>query len=221
MSDERAARDAVIAAVRRLDARGLNRGSTGNASLRWRRAGRDGMLITPTGMGADDMQAEDLCWVDDDGTAHGPWQPSSEWHFHRAVYRVRADAGAVLHTHAVHATALGCLGQGLPSFHYMVAVAGGDDVPLVPYHLFGTEALSQAVGLALRDRWACLLAQHGLVSAGVDIDQAMKVMCEVEHLCHTYLVARATGTPALLDRSQMAHVIERFKSYGSSRRRDG
>lgn len=207
-------RAALIAAVRRLDASGLNRGSTGNASHRW--AG--GMLITPTGMGAE-IEAEDLVFVADDGSVRGRWRPSSEWPFHRAAYRTRPDVQALLHTHAVHATALGCLGRTLPAFHYMVALAGGPDVPLVPYATFGSETLSEAVATALRQRDACLLAQHGLVSCGCSMAQALTLMIEVESLCQTYLLALAVGEPALLEADEMARVQEKFRDYGQPGRR--
>lgn len=211
-------REAVVAAVRRLDALGMNRGSTGNASHRWARDGVDGMLITPTGMGGE-LQAADLVWVGVDGRVQGAWQPSSEWHFHLASYRARPDLQAVLHTHSVHATALACLDRPLPAFHYMVAVAGGDDVPLVPYFTFGTQALSQAVAAALQHRDACLLAHHGLVAAGRSMARAMKVLQEVESLCEVYLKALAIAEPVVLSTAQMAEVIEKFRTYGQTARR--
>jgi L-fuculose-phosphate aldolase len=214
--DEGAVRQALVGAVRRLDALGLNRGSTGNASHRW----GPGMLITPTGAGAE-LAADELCFVHDDGRASGPLRPSSEWHFHRAVYRARPDVVAVLHNHAVHATALGCLQRKLPAFHYMVAVAGGDDVPLVPYATFGSEALSDGIGRALAQRDACLLAQHGMVSCGASLAQAIKVMLEVEGLCRTYLLALAVAEPPLLDGAEMARVLAKFNTYGRTRQADG
>lgn len=216
---EAQARDAVVAAVRRLDALGMNRGSTGNASQRWTVGGVDGMLITPTGMGAEELQPADLVWVGVDGVVTGAWQPSSEWHFHQAVYRARPELQAVVHTHSTHATALACLDRALPAFHYMVAVAGGDDVPLVPYFTFGTEDLSQAVAAAMAGRDACLLAHHGLVAAGATMARAMKVVQEVESLCEVYLKALAVGEPVLLSAAQMAEVIAKFKAYGKTERR--
>lgn len=209
MNDEAARRESVVQAVRRLDALGLNRGSTGNASVRH----GQGMLITPTGMGAE-VQPADLAWVGWDGSRKGPWKPSSEWHFHQAAYRARPDLQAVVHTHSTHAAALACLRRPLPAFHYMVAVAGGDHVPLVPYFTFGTEALSQGVAVALADRDACLLANHGLVAAGRDMAQAMKVMIEIEALCEVYLKALAVGEPEILSAAEMAEVIARFRGYG-------
>lgn len=204
----------ALAALQRLDALGMNRGSTGNLSLRLAWDGRPGMLITPTGMAADELQPDDLVWLGEDGTLHGRWKPSSEWPFHQALYRRRPDLHAVVHTHAVNATALACLERRLPPFHYMVAVAGGDDVPLAGYHTFGTEALSQAVASAMAARDACLLAHHGLVTAGPTLARAMKVMQEVEALCEVYLKALAVGEPPLLDEAQMAEVIEKFRHYG-------
>lgn len=214
-ADTPALREAAVAAVRKLDALGMNRGSTGNLSLRV----GEGMLITPTGMGADDLRPQDLVWLGWDGTLRGDWQPSSEWHFHQAIYRARPDLQAVLHTHSTHAAALACLRRELPAFHYMVAVAGGDSVPCVPYELFGTEALSQAVAGAFVDRDACLMANHGLVAAGPTLGKAMKVLQEIESLCEVYLKALAVGEPAVLSREQMAAVIGKFAGYGKTARR--
>ena len=203
-------RTAMLAALRRLDTAVLNRGSTGNLSHRC----GEGLLITPTGMGADDIAPEDLAWLGFDGTRRGRLKPSSEWHFHQALYRTRPELHAIVHTHATFATALACLRRELPAFHYMVAVAGGDSVRCAPYRLFGTEALSDAVVEAMHERKACLLATHGIVSAGATLREAMKVMTEIESLCQTYLAALAVGEPALLSGAEMAAVIEKFRGYG-------
>jgi len=223
-SDDLPLREALLAALRRLDALGMNRGSTGNVSHR--AAGMDanagaGMWITPTGMGADDIGAEDFVRLGADGASHGRWRPSSEAPFHRAIYTARPELNAIVHCHSPHATALACLRRGLPAFHYMVAVAGGDSVPCVPYSLFGSEALSQAVAQAMRDRDACLLANHGLVAAGSTLERAMKVAVEIESLAGIYLEALAAGEPVLLDATQMAEVIERFRHCGQPARREG
>jgi L-fuculose-phosphate aldolase len=215
MDDDTIVRAEAVAAIARLDALGLNRGSTGNLSVR---AG-GGFWITPTGMPAPEIGSADLVWLDDQGAVQrGRWEPSTEWPFHRAIYRARVDLNAVVHMHSPDATALACLRRKLPAFHYMVAVAGGDDVPCTPYHLFGSEALSQAVGQAFGSRQACLMANHGLVAGGASLAVAMKVALEVEALCGIYLQALAVGEPALLSHAQMAEVIERFRSYGQARR---
>jgi L-fuculose-phosphate aldolase len=206
----------LVAAVRRLDACGLNRGSTGNASVR--DGTGQGVWITPTGMGAE-VEPDDLAWLSLDGCrVRGRWQPSSEWHFHLAAHRARPGREAVLHTHSPHATALACLRRPLPPFHYMVAIVGGDHVPLVPYHLFGTEALSQGVAGALAGVDACLLANHGLIAAGNSLAQAEKILTEIEALCGIYLQALAVGEPALLSAADMAEVHERFRGYGRAQR---
>ena len=214
--DEADLRLALVGAMARLDALGLNRGSTGNLSVRV----GEGMLITPTGMGAADLRPEDLVWCGWSGECRGPWQPSSESPYHRAIYERRPDLHAVVHTHSVHATALACLRRELPAFHYMVAVAGDDHVPCVPYHLFGTEALSAVVADALATRQACLLANHGLVAAGATLAQAMNVAIEIESLCQAYLLALAVGEPVRLGKDEMRAVIERFRRYGQAARRD-
>lgn len=203
-------RQALVAAMQELDARGLNRGSSGNLSVR---AG-GGMLITPTGMGAADTTAADLVWLGWDGTRCGRLAPSSEWHFHAALYRARPEFNAVVHTHAPYATALACLRRELPAFHYMVAVAGGDSVRCAPYRLFGSEALSAAVVQAMHERRACLLATHGALSAGASLAEAMKIMIELESLCQSYLAALSVGEPVTLSAAEMAEVVERFRGYG-------
>ncbi len=204
----------ALAVLQRLDSQGLNRGSTGNLSLR---AHAGGFWITPTGMPADELGVTDFVRLaDDGGVLEGEWKPSSEWPFHRAIYRARPELNAVVHMHSPHATALACLRRPLPPFHYMVAVAGGDDVPCTPYHLFGTEALSQAVGTAFADRHACLMANHGLVAGGTTLAHALKVALEIEALCGIYLQALAVGEPVLLTPRQMAEVILRFRTYGQA-----
>ncbi|MBL8333271.1 MAG: class II aldolase/adducin family protein [Rubrivivax sp.] len=207
--DDAPQRDAMLAALQRLDRLGLNRGSTGNLSHR----SGEGLLITPTGMGAD-IGPHDLVWLGFDGRREGRWAPSSEWHFHQALLQARPELQAVVHTHAPHATALACLRRELPAFHYMVAVAGGDSVRCAPYHLFGTPELSQAVVAAMEGRKACLMATHGLVSAAPTLAEAMKITIEVESLCHSYLAALAVAEPPRLSADEMAAVIERFRGYG-------
>ena len=207
-------RESLVAVAAELDALGMNRGSTGNLSVR--SSDRQGFWITPTGMGAGELSPEALVWMGDVGEVQGAWKPSSEWPFHRAIYRCRPDLGAVLHTHSINATAVACLRRELPAFHYMVAVAGGNHVPCTGYHLFGTEALSSAVAEAFAHRHACLLANHGLVAGGHTLEHASRVLVEVEALCEIYLKALAVGEPVVLGASEMAAVIDRFATYGKA-----
>jgi len=204
-----AQRRAVIAAARAMNALGINQGSSGNVSVR---AGK-GFLITPTALPYDATTPDDIVAVALDGSHRGARRPSSEWRFHRDIYAARPDAGAVVHTHAVHATALACLHKPIPRFHYMVAMAGGDDIRCAPYATYGTQELSDQALAALDGRKACLLANHGMIALGPDLDGAMALAVEVETLARQYLAALQVGTPKLLTRRQMAEVIVKFADY--------
>ena len=144
----------------------------------------------------------------------GSGKPSSEWHFHSDLLRHRPELNAIVHTHSPNATALACLREDLPAFHYMIAIAGGDSIRCTPYALFGTQTLSDYAVAAMHDRKACLLANHGLIAAGRDLDEAMAVAIEIESLCQQYLLARQNGQPVLLSNEEMQAVVERFKNYG-------
>lgn len=203
-------REQIVAACRQLDSSGLNRGTSGNVSCR---EGKH-FLITPTGVPVDEITPSKIVSLDFDGKVIGIGKPSSEWQFHSAIYRARAEINAVVHTHAPHSTALACLREDLPPFHYMIALAGGDSVRCAPYALFGTDTLSQHAVAALVDRKACLLANHGMITLGRDLDEAMTIAIELESLCQQYLIARQVADPVLLSADEMRAVIERFKSYG-------
>lgn len=200
----------LLDAARRLSACGLNRGTSGNLSIR----DGEGFLITPSGMDVEAMTAGSMVGMHLDGKILTEGKPSSEWRFHRDIYQARPEVRAVVHTHSVFATTLSCLRRDIPPFHYMIAVAGGDTVRCAPYALFGTQALSDHALLALQDRRACLLANHGLIAVGVDIRQAMDIAQEVETLCEQYLLALRVGEPCLLKSQEMAEVHEQFKGYG-------
>lgn len=203
-------RAAIIAACRQLEVSGLNRGTTGNISCRE----DDHFLITPSGVPVETMTEGGIVAMDFDGRVIGSGKPSSEWHFHRDLLQQRPEVNAIVHTHSPYATALACLREDLPPFHYMIAIAGGDSVRCAPYALFGTETLSHHALQALSHRKACLLANHGLIALGGDLTEAMAVATEVESLCQQYLIARQSGTPVLLSAEEMQQVINRFKTYG-------
>ncbi len=193
-----------------MEASGLNRGTSGNVSCR----DGDHFLVTPSGLPVEKLTPAGIVAVGFDGQVIGPGKPSSEWHFHRDILRSRPEIHAVVHTHSPHATALACLREDLPPFHYMVAIAGGESVRCAPYALFGTEALSQHALAALDGRKACLLANHGLIALGRDLDEALAIAVEIESLCAQYLLARQVGEPALLSAAQMREVIAKFEGYG-------
>lgn len=204
-------RDELLAVMQKLAQLGLNRGTSGNASVRV----EGGFLVTPSGMHVDDMIAADMVTMNFEGEAAGERRPSSEWHFHLDILRQRPEINAVVHTHSTFATTLACLRKGLPPFHYMIALAGGDSIRCAPYALFGTEALSHAAVKALEGRRACLLANHGMIALGSTLRQALDVAVEVESLCEQYLRALQVGEPVLLNSHEMAEVFEQFKGYGN------
>lgn len=200
----------IIQACHQLEASGLNRGTSGNISCR----DGDHFLITPSGVPTAQMHPASIVTMNLHGEVIGEGKPSSEWHFHRDLLRHRPELNAIVHTHSPNATALACLREDLPAFHYMIAIAGGDSIRCAPYALFGTETLSEHAVAAMKDRKACLLANHGLIAAGRDLDEAMAVAIEIESLCEQYLIARQTGKPVLLSTQEMKAVIDRFRTYG-------
>ena len=207
-------RQQLVDAARAMNASGLNRGTSGNLSQR----DGDGMLITPSGVPYDDLGPGDIVRVDRDGVSEGKLRPSSEWRFHHDIYRARPEAGAILHAHPVHCTALACLRRPLPAFHYMVAVAGGRDIRCAPYATFGSQALSDHVLAALEGRRACLMANHGLVCFAADLPAALDLALEIEHLTQSYLACLAAGEPVVLDDAEMERVLLKFADYGPRRR---
>ena len=211
-------REAVIATARAMNERGINVNKSGNVSVRCARGARAGFLLTPTGVPYDRLEPDDIAFVGLDGRATGRCEPSSEWRFHSAIHGARPELRAIVHTHSTHATALACQGLGIPAFHYMVAVAGGDDIRCSDYATFGTQALADHALAALQDRRACLLAHHGVIACGASLDAALALAVEVENLARTYVIVRSLGAPRLLDRAEMARVVERFGTYGQARR---
>ena len=207
-------RAALVAAYQRLDREGLNRGSSGNVSVR---AGADGLLISPTGIDAARISAAGLVELDLDGHARSDGIPSSEWRMHAAIYRAFPRTGAVVHTHADACVALACQRRGIPAFHYMVAGYGGNDIRCAPYATFGSTALADAAVEALRDRSACLLANHGMLSHGPDLAAAIATAIKLETLARHYWMTLQLGPPVLLDDAEMAEVALRYRDYGRAR----
>jgi L-fuculose-phosphate aldolase len=203
-------RQEVIDTACAMSAEGLSPGTSGNVSARW----RNGMLITPTGMPYAGLIPEDIVFVDESGASEGPRKPSSEWRFHLAAYDARKDAGAIVHAHSRYATALACDRKPIPAFHYMVAVAGGSDIPLAGYATFGSTELADEVARALKDRKACLMANHGQIAWGTDLGNALALACEVETLAAQYVAALQIGAPHILSGEDMADVLRKFESYG-------
>lgn len=202
-------RSSLLHTACQMQALGLNRGTSGNASVR---CGND-FLVTPSALPVGEMTPDRLVKMSVAGEVIGAGKPSSEWRFHRDILAARPEVGAVLHAHSTYATTLACLHRPVPAVHYMVAMAGGSSVRCAPYALFGSQELSDHALHALQGRKACLLANHGMIALGADLGEALAVAQEVEFLCEIYWRTVQAGEPRLLTAQQMADVQQRFKSY--------
>jgi L-fuculose-phosphate aldolase len=203
-------RQSIVEAARSLDALGLTQGTSGNLSQRW----EDGLLITPSGLPYARMSPDDIVFMRLDGTHEHPLKPSSEWRFHRDILAARPEVNAVVHAHPIHCTAFAMCRREIPAVHYMIAAAGGPTVRCAPYATFGTEELSAHALAALEDRTCCLLANHGMIATGPDLEKALCLAVELETLCRQYAVALQVGTPVVLPDDEIARNVEKFKSYG-------
>ena len=208
-------REQLLKIAQKLIATGLNKGTAGNASVRC----EGGFLVTPSGMAVEDMTPASMVKMQFDGSYEAEKIPSSEWRFHRDILASRTDVNAIVHTHSMFATTLACMHKDIPPFHYMIAVVGGDTIRCAPYALFGSQALSDNALAALTDRKACLLANHGMIALGRDLDDALAVAVEVENLCEQYwrilqISHAQLGEPHILTDAEMREVFKQFKGYG-------
>ncbi|HXA23122.1 MAG TPA: class II aldolase/adducin family protein [Acetobacteraceae bacterium] len=211
MTEAQARRD-VVKVYGEAGRRGLNAGSSGNVSHRIRK----GMIITPSGCSADTLELDGLVAMTLAGDVKGTAAPSSEWAMHAAIYLAYPAAQCIVHTHADACTALACLNEPLPPFHYMVANFGGDDVRCAPYVTFGTPELARLAVAALAGRTACLLANHGMIVHAPTADRALSSAVVLETLCRQYLLARSAGTVRLLTADEMRAAHERYRTYGQT-----
>ncbi|WP_292890347.1 class II aldolase/adducin family protein [Mesorhizobium sp.] len=214
MMDLDNSRASLVSGARAMDASGMNTGTTGNISLRIESGG---MLITPTGIPSPMLRPEQMVTMRFDGSWEGALRPSSEWEMHAEIYKAFPEAGAVVHAHPDHCVALSCLREPMPLFHYMVAGFGGDDVRCSDYALFASSNLAKAAVVALQDRTACLLANHGMIAFGKDLDTALARTVKLETLARQYLIARAAGTPVLIENSEIPAIRGRYKTYGQQK----
>jgi L-fuculose-phosphate aldolase len=211
-ADELDKRQAIIGACRRMNALGINQGTSGNISVRH----VDGLLITPTSVPYDAMTPDQIVFMAMDGS-HAPSQkPSSEWRFHLDILKARQDVNAVVHAHPTYCTILAIMGMEIPPVHYMIAAAGGDSIRCAPYATFGTVELSEHAVRALEDRLACLLDHHGMIAVGKSLDKAMWLAVEVETLARQYHGCLQIGEPPLLSSAEIERVRQRMSGYGMS-----
>ncbi|MBW8078445.1 MAG: class II aldolase [Gallionella sp.] len=207
--NEKQRRTELLNATCHLVELGLNRGASGNASVR----DGDGMLITPSALLVSQMTLESMVRMDLQGKVLQGGKPSSEWRFHRDILVSRPEINAVIHTHSTFATTIACLRRDVPAVHYMIALAGGDTIRCTPYSVFGEQELSDHALEALQGRKACLLGNHGMIALGKDLEDALAVAVEVEFLCEIYWRTLQIGEPHILTSQQMHDVKQKFVEY--------
>ena len=200
----------VIKYAKMLNVKNLSALRSGNISVRY----KNGFFITPSWVKYSQLQTEDVVFVSLDGNFDSLKQrPSSEWRIHKDIYVNKKEANAVVHAHSTHATAVSAHGKSIPAFHYMVALAGGDDIKCAEYATFGTEELSKNILEALDKRKACLMSNHGQVVFDTNLEKAFELAEEIENICHQYINALKIGIPKILSNNEMKKVLEKVKDY--------
>ena len=200
----------VIKYANMLNTENLSALRSGNISIRH----DDGFLITPSGVKYSSLKYEDIVFVSLDGKFdEKKKKPSSEWRFHKDIYLNKSEANAIVHAHSTHATAVSTHGKSIPAFHYMVALAGGNDIKCADYATFGTEELSQNIIKALEDRKACLMSNHGQVAFEKNLNKAFELAQEIENICQQYINALKIGNPKILSDKEMIKILGQIKNY--------
>ena len=205
---------AVIKYSRKLNITNLSALRSGNISVRAKENGIDGFYITPSGMKYASLKIKDIVFVSLKGIFNKKKnKPSSEWRFHQDIYVNKKEAKAIVHAHSTCATAVSSHQKNIPAFHYMVAVAGGEDLKCTKYATFGTKQLSKNIIKALKNRSACLIANHGQVAFADNLEKAFELAQEIENICHQYINALRIGIPKILSNKEMKIVLGKFKNY--------
>ena len=208
-------RNQIIEYSIKLNSTNLSPLRSGNISLRGKEDDKEGYLITPSGKKYETLKAEDIVFMglNEELRDTSNQNPSSEWRFHRDIYLNKKEAHAIVHAHSPHATAVSSHGKTIPPFHYMIALAGGEDIKCADYATFGTEELSNNVIKALEKRSACLMSNHGQVAFGKNLEDAFELAQEIENICHQYTIALKLGQPKILSFEEMKKVLEKAKNY--------
>jgi L-fuculose-phosphate aldolase len=204
----------VIKYSKKLNTTSLSALRSGNISIRTKENGVEGFYITPSGRKYSSLNPKDIVFVSLKGIFDKKkGKPSSEWRFHQDIYVNKKDAKAIVHAHSTCATAISSHQKNIPAFHYMVAVAGGEDIKCTKYATFGTKNLSKNIIKALKNRSACLIANHGQVAFGNTLENTFELAQEIENICHQYINALRIGIPKILSKKEMQIVLGKFKNY--------
>ena len=201
----------VIKFAKMLNDKKLSALRSGNISLRY----KNGFLITPSGQKYSSLKEKDIVYINLDGKYNKNQNPSSEWRFHQDIYKNKWEAKAIVHAHSPHASAVSTHGKSIPSFHYMIALAGGEDIRCSEYATFGTHELSMNIVKALKDRKACLMSNHGQVAFGENLSKAFELAQEIDNICQQYIIALKIGEPKILSLAEMKKILEKVKNYKS------
>jgi L-fuculose-phosphate aldolase len=200
----------VIKYAKMLNSKKLSALRSGNISARY----KDGFLITPSGAKYSLLKSKDIVFVSLKGEFDKKKGiPSSEWRFHQDIYKNKTEAKAIVHAHSNYATAISTHGKRIPAFHYMVAMAGGDDIKCAKYATYGTRELSKNILKALRLRNACLIGNHGQIAFSKNLSKAFELAEEVENLSNQYIKALKIGKPKILSSKEMSKVLSKAKNY--------
>jgi L-fuculose-phosphate aldolase len=214
-------RDQVIEYSKKLNTTNLSPLRSGNISVRGIQDDVEGFFITPSGKKYETLKPEDIVFLSlNEEKDFLSWfnlgkNPSSEWRFHQDIYKNKWEAKAIVHAHSPHATAVSSHGESIPAFHYMIALAGGDDIKCSEYATFGTNELSMNIIKALEKRKACLMSNHGQVAFGKNLSTAFELAQEVENICHQYIIALKLGKPKILTFTEMQKILDKIKNYKS------
>ena len=209
----------VIKYAQKLNSTNLSPLRSGNVSIRATKDNVEGFLLTPSGKRYEDLVPEDIVFLalreeyNNLKLFNSSLNPSSEWRFHQDIYLKKIEAKAIVHAHSPHATAVSAHGKPIPAFHYMIALAGGDDIKCAEYATFGTTELSKNILKALEKRKACLMSNHGQVAFGTNLKQAFELAEEVENICHQYIIALKIGKPKILSWAEMNKILDKIKHY--------
>ena len=210
---EKALRKAIVSKARWMNSSGLNQGTSGNLSARC----RDAMLITPSATAYDEMTPDLIAAMPlegEYGAWEGPLKPSTEWRFHLDIMRARPDVGGIVHTHSTYATVLAIARKEIPAIHYMIAAFGGPTIRCAGYARYGTKELSDYALKALEGRNGCLLANHGMIALGANLEKAMWLAVELETIARQYYLALVLGNPHVLTDAQIEETAKGFSTYG-------
>jgi len=207
-------RSDVIKYSKKLNSTNLSALRSGNISLRSKEKNIDGFYITPSGTKYSSLKNKDIVFVSLKGKFdQKKGMPSSEWRFHQDIYVNKKEAKAIVHAHSTCATAVSTHQKSIPAFHYMIGVAGGEDIKCTKYATFGTRKLSNNILSALKNRSACLIGNHGQIAFGENLDKAFELAQEVENICNQYINALRIGIPKILSKREMKIVLGKMKNY--------